>query len=91
MREFGNLGKFLKNARSDRALTQKDVAEKLGLHVQFVSNWERGICAPPGHSFQKMIQLLRLDRSELVDVMLNDSKSYIQSKVYKKKPKATGS
>jgi transcriptional regulator with XRE-family HTH domain len=91
MREFGNLGKFLKNARSDRALTQKDVAEKLGLHVQFVSNWERGICAPPGHSFQKMIQLLRLDRSELVDVMLTDSKSYIQSKVYKKKPKATGS
>jgi transcriptional regulator with XRE-family HTH domain len=87
MREFGKLGQFLKDARAARDLTQREVAEKLGLHVQFVSNWERGICAPPGHSFQKMIQLLRLSREELVEVMLLDARSFIQSKVYKKKAK----
>ncbi len=87
MREFGKLGQFLKDARATRDLTQREVAEKLGLHVQFVSNWERGICAPPGHSFQKMIQLLRLSREELVEVMLLDARSFIQAKVYKKKTK----
>jgi transcriptional regulator with XRE-family HTH domain len=84
VREFGQLGKFLKEARAESGLTQMEVGKKLGVHVQMVSNWERGLCAPPTHSFQKLIQLLDLNRQEMVEVMLMDSKLSIRAKIYKK-------
>lgn len=89
MAEFHHLGAFLKQKRIDAEYTQAELASELGdIHSQFVSNWERGLCAPPGHSLQKLIDLLKLNREKLVDVMLADSKVVIQSKVYKKKAKA---
>lgn len=88
MAEFHHLGTFLKQKRIDSGLTQAELASKLGdVHSQFVSNWERGLCAPPGHSLHKLIDLLKISRDKLVDVMLADSKAIIESKVYKKKPK----
>ncbi len=86
MAEFNHLGAFLRQKRIDSGFTQAELAEKLGdVHSQFVSNWERGLCAPPGHSLHKLIDLLKLNREKLVEVMLEDSKSVIESKVYKKK------
>lgn len=86
MREFSNLGLLLKNKRLERKLTQKEVGLSLGsVNTQFVSNWERGLCAPPSHSFEKLIVLLKIERETLVEVMLQDSFLLIQSKVYRKK------
>lgn len=86
MREFSNLGNFLKNKRIERNLTQRELADALtDVHSQFVSNWERGLCAPPSHCFQDLIELLKINREALVNVMLEDSKATIEAKVYKKK------
>lgn len=86
MAEFQNLGNFLKQKRVDSGLTQSELAAKLGdVHSQFVSNWERGLCAPPSHSFQKLIDVLKINRDRMVEVMLEDSKLVIESKVLKKK------
>lgn len=42
------IGKFLRDARVSAGLTQRDVSAKMGYtSAQFVSNWERGVCAPP--------------------------------------------
>lgn len=88
MAEFHHLGAYLKQKRVDSGYTQAELASSLGdLHSQFVSNWERGLCAPPGHSLHKLIDLLRLNREKLVEVMLQDSRSAIESKIYKKKSK----
>jgi transcriptional regulator with XRE-family HTH domain len=90
MAEFHNLGIFLKQKRADAGYTQAELASSLGdVHSQFVSNWERGLCAPPGHCFQKLIDLLKLNREKLVEVMLADSRVEIESKVYKKKAKSS--
>lgn len=36
-----------------------ELAGKIGdVHTQFVSNWERGMCAPPNRCFQKLIAAL---------------------------------
>lgn len=84
MTEFGNLGKYLKQRRLSLGLTQGELAELLSdVHVQFVSNWERGKCAPPSHSFEKLIKVLQLSRQKLVKVMVEDSKASIEAKVYK--------
>lgn len=86
MAEFNHLGTFLREKRLEKELSQAELARTLkDVHVQFVSNWERGLCAPPSHSFQKLIEVLRLNREDLVEVMLRDSRSVIESKVFKKK------
>lgn len=85
MTEFFELGQYLKEKRISSGYTQTELAAKLGnVHTQFVSNWERGICAPPGHCFQKLITVLDLNRNKLVKVMLADSKKHIADKVYSK-------
>ena len=39
---------YLLKAREKKGLTQKQLAEKLGIvSAQLISNWERGLCAPP--------------------------------------------
>lgn len=86
-KEFSNLGKLLKDSRANVGLTQAELAQKLDVHTQFVSNWERGLCAPPNHSFQKVISTLKLDKTELADAMMKDSRISIEAKIFKKKPK----
>ena len=82
MTEFLELGQYLKEKRQSEKLTQSELANKLGdVHTQFVSNWERGLCAPPGHCFSQLIEILNLNRNKLVKVMMNDSKKVILSKV----------
>jgi transcriptional regulator with XRE-family HTH domain len=89
MAEFRNLGIYLRQKRIDAGYTQNELANSLGdIHSQFVSNWERGLCAPPGHSLHRLIDVLKLNREKLVDVMLEDSRTEIESKVFKKKPKS---
>lgn len=83
--EFLQLSQYLKKSRGEMKITQAQLAEALGdVHVQFVSNWERGLCAPPNHCFQKLISVLNLDREKLVKVMLLDSKEIITAKVFTK-------
>ncbi len=86
MREFTNLGKFLQSKRFESKFTQRELATKLdNMDSQFVSNWERGLCAPPSHAFEKIIEVLKLNREGLVEVMLADSRITIEAKVFKKK------
>lgn len=86
--DFQNLGTYLKEKRAQSGYTQTELSKILKVHVQFVSNWERGLCAPPSHCFHDIIDVLNLDREHLVEVMLTDSKLIIQSKVFKKKRKS---
>lgn len=81
--DYQNLGKYLKAKRMASGYTQSELAEKLKVHVQFVSNWERGICAPPAHRFQQTLDILKADRKKIVAVMLLDSKKIIEAKIFK--------
>lgn len=87
--DFQNLGKYLKEKRLTVGLTQAKLGKTLKVHVKFVSNWERGQCAPPSHCFQKALDILEADRVKVVNLMVLDSKKIIQQKVYKKKKAKT--
>ena len=84
------MGLFLKKKTGSKLdLPKSQLASNLGdVHSQFVSNWERGLCAPPGHSLQKVIDLLKINREKLVEVMLVDAQVEIESRVYKKNSKS---
>lgn len=83
--DYQNLGMYLKERRLAVGLTQAELSKKLKVHVQFVSNWERGACAPPSHCFQQALEVLEVDRDKVVKFMILDSKLIIEAKVFKKK------
>lgn len=86
--DFHNLGIYLKEKRLSAGLTQTELSQSLKVHVQFVSNWERGLCAPPSHCFHHLIDVLGLNREQVVNAMVSDSKRAIEAKVFKKKKKS---
>ncbi len=89
MADFHHLGIFLKKKRVDAGLTQMSLATKMGYPgSQFVSNWERCICPPPSRNFQKLIVMLKINKEELMEVMMEDSKELIMSKIYERKSRA---
>ncbi|MFZ4404099.1 MAG: helix-turn-helix domain-containing protein [Pseudobdellovibrionaceae bacterium] len=86
MPSYKKMGLFLQEKRIEAGLTQIQLGEALGdVSGQFVSNWERGMCPPPSTSFQKLIEILDISRDKLVKIMLADSRTEIESKVFDKK------
>lgn len=71
-------------------ITQAELSKSLKVHVQFVSNWELGQCAPPSHCFQQELDILEADREKIVKLMVQDSKRSIEEKVFKKKKTRAG-
>jgi transcriptional regulator with XRE-family HTH domain len=84
MTQFKFLGKFLKQKRLEASFSQMELSEQLEIHNQFISNWERGLCAPPAHSFIRVIEILKVDRRKLVEEMLKDSRAVIEAVVFEK-------
>lgn len=82
--DYQNLGTYLQTKRIEAKLTQAKLASQLKIHVQYVSNWERGVCSPPTHCFQQALDILKADRKKIVAVMLLDSKMEIEAKIFKK-------
>lgn len=87
LNDFHYTGKYLKELRLNKGLTQTELSKQLGLHGQFVSNWERGLSIPPSHCFHKSLDVLNADRKTVVKMMVMDSKRLIEEKIYKKKRK----
>jgi transcriptional regulator with XRE-family HTH domain len=85
---FLSLAKYLKKARLDASLTQNEVAAKLGFSsAQYVSNWERGLAAPPLENLAKLIELYGLDPNRLTKEILEVQKRIFQRQYELKKQK----
>jgi transcriptional regulator with XRE-family HTH domain len=86
------LGTLLREQRIKRGLTQADLAESLGnVHPQFVSNWERGLCAPPSERLREIISHLQLTPKKVIDTMMTDAKEEILAKIFPKAEKKSAS
>lgn len=58
-------GKRLRQIRRYRDLTQEQLAEALGLSVEFISNIERGKSAPSFETIEKLAEVLQVTVEEL--------------------------
>lgn len=55
------IGRVIADARKKQGLTQKSLAEKLGVSDKAVSKWERGVCIPDVSCLRKLAILLDTD------------------------------
>ncbi len=68
MIDTANLGRRIADARHECGLTQKDLADKVGVTAQAVSKWERGSACPDISILDEIAETLEVSVSELLGV-----------------------
>ena len=71
------LNEYLKQARTKSGLTQFSVAGELGLHVQYISNVERGACNIPVKILNTYIKMCGASKATIIKIMIKDHKEVL--------------
>ncbi|MDE6141247.1 MAG: helix-turn-helix domain-containing protein [Bacilli bacterium] len=58
------IGKLIAECRKDKKLTQKELAEKLGVSDKSVSKWENGNCLPDVSLYMELCNILGITLNE---------------------------
>src|ERR1019366_3355401 len=82
---YNLFAKFLHDAREKSGLSQNKLGDLLGYHGQFVSNWERGIAAPPPKSFRKICEVLDISQGDFLRVVMKEQEIIWSSYFFNKK------
>ena len=69
------IGKYIASKRKSLGMTQKQLAEKLGMSDKSVSKWERGVCLPDVSVYKELCFVY--DNDEMSVLTLDD---FINSK-----------
>ena len=89
----------LKARRKELKMTQKDIADQLGITYQAYSAWERGIKKPSREKVQQLEQILNVPKGYFTEVEIlrlyntlsdegkNNALSYVKGLVQKEKCK----
>lgn len=60
------IGKYIAGKRKELGMTQKQLAEKLGMSDKSVSKWERGICLPDVSVYSDLCMILGISINEFL-------------------------
>ncbi len=60
------IGGFIKEKRNELGLTQKELAERLGVSDKSISKWENGKCLPDFSIFNDLCKELKISINELL-------------------------
>ena len=60
------IGRYVAGKRKDFGLTQRQLAEKLGMSDKSVSKWERGICLPDVSVYEEYCSILGISINEFL-------------------------
>ena len=58
------IGKYIAGKRKSLGMTQKQLAEKLGMSDKSVSKWERGVCLPDVSVYKELCSILGISLNE---------------------------
>lgn len=64
---YESMGSIIAAKRREMGLTQKDVADRLGITDKAVSKWERDVCCPDAALLSPLSEILGLSLEELVN------------------------
>ena len=60
------IGKYIAGKRKSLRMTQKQLAEKLGMSDKSVSKWERGVCLPDVSVYKELCSILGISLNEFL-------------------------
>ncbi len=60
-------GKFIAKLRKEKNMTQEQLAEKIGVSINAVSKWERGLSFPDVSLYKKLCKELEINIEELIN------------------------
>ena len=60
------IGKYIAEKRKDAGMTQRQLADKLGMSDKSVSKWERGVCLPDVSVYSDLCQNLGISINEFL-------------------------
>ena len=77
------IGAFIAECRKREKLTQRELAEKLGVTDRSVSNWENGACLPDAGLYQSLCDILQISINELFagEFICEDDKTMADEKL----------
>ena len=61
-----SMGQIISTIRKEKGMTQKDIAEKLGITDKAVSKWERDIAFPDTATIPKLAEILGVSVEDLL-------------------------
>ena len=64
--DLAKIGKYIAEKRKNLGMTQKQLAEKIGMSDKSVSKWERGICLPDVSLYFDLCSLLGISINEFL-------------------------
>lgn len=64
---MNEIGKNISKIRQERNLTQKELADRMHLHVTTISKWENGNSVPNLNYFEKLAEALEITTAELFE------------------------
>jgi transcriptional regulator with XRE-family HTH domain len=77
--DFIVVGEFFRVKREAAGFSQRYLSEKLGYSSpQMISNWERGLCAPPIDAIVQMVALFKLSKGAVIDLLLSENRRYLE-------------
>ena len=65
--------KFISKLRKEKNMTQEQLAEKMGVSINAVSKWERGLSFPDVSLYKKLCKELDINIEELINGEKNNS------------------
>lgn len=83
MFDMNQIGKNISNLRKSIGITQMDLADKLGISFQAISNWERGISMP---DISKLGELSSLFHVSIDEILGNQKTSDIAKNLIEDQP-----
>lgn len=79
--KFLKTGEYMQQFRLNLGMTQKEFGALGGTHTQFVSNWERGLCAPPLEFVKTLSKTKKkFDKAQFIELYGADYAQYYMDK-----------
>lgn len=70
-----NLGENIKTARKAAGVTQKELADRIGVYQKDVSRWERNELSPNIATFAKICRELKASADDMLELHDNSDQS----------------
>ncbi len=74
-------GKFIAKLRKEKGMTQEQLADKMGVSINAVSKWERGLSFPDVSLYKKLCKELDINIEELINGEKDSSEDAIEKAI----------